>query len=208
MKKGFALALTVLALVAVAAVGRTGGCVSDALDGRQAHRGGGNVPLPADFEVDPGGRLFARDRPHVRIGRIRRRDRTDHRPHGRLRGVRRTAVARPAHRLQRLSRDPVGLGRHVGDVQPARSCEASPAHRPGAREHLPRPDHAVERCGDPGSQSRRDAARHEDHRRASLGRVRDDVQLHRVPLFGQSFVEEHRGIRHGGQLAGRCRRPR
>ena len=118
----------------------------------------GDVPVPADLEVDPGGREGLRDRPHLLADRLRRRHRRGHLAHSRLRRVGCAAVRRPARRVQGLRRDPVGARRRVTAVQPPRG-RRPPGHshqRAGSREprgsRLPGPSghHHVDVVGDMG----------------------------------------------------------
>ena len=63
-------------------------------------------------------------------------------------------------------------------------------HRAGARRHLPRQDHEVERPGDREAEPGRDAAGDRHHRRASLRRLRHDLHLGRLPGEGLAGVED------------------
>ena len=78
--------------------------------------------------------------------------------------------------------------------------------RAGARRHLPRQDHEVERPGDRQAEPRRHAAGHRHHRRAPLGRLGHDLHLGRLPRQGLAGVEEQGRRGHGGELADRRRR--
>ena len=53
--------------------------------------------------------------------------------------------------------------------------------RRGAREHLPRQHHQLERAGDQGAEPEAEPARSEDHARLPLGRLGLDVRLHGLP---------------------------
>ena len=58
------------------------------------------------------------------------------------------------------------------------------------REDLPRPDHELERPGDQGAEQGRRHAEPEDHAGLPLGRIRHDLQLHRLPLGRQRRLED------------------
>ena len=77
---------------------------------------------------------------------------------------------------------------------------------PGARRHLPRQDHEVERSGDREAEPGRQAAGHRHHRRAPLGRLGHDLHLGRLPVEGLAGVEDEGRRGHVGELAGRRRR--
>ncbi len=79
-------------------------------------------------------------------------------------------------------------------------------HRPGARRHLPRQDHEVERPGDRQAERRRDAAGHRHRRRAPLGRIGHDLYLGRLSCRRSRRNSEDGRRRDVGQLAGRRRR--
>ena len=112
---------------------------------------------------------------------------------------------------------PWALVGHLGDLQPRRRQEPAAHGRPDPREDLPRQDHELERRRDHEAQPRRLASEPEDRRRPSLGQLRHDVQLHRLPLERQPGVEvgdRHRRRRrtgpsaHGAQRQLRRRRRR
>ncbi len=179
MKRGLALIAAVLTALLAAVVGR---CEEHRHDD---HRRRQHVRLTARLGVDAGSRLGVRLHGAVQRRRLRRRDRVDHEPPGRLRRVRRTADARPVHRLQGLRADPVGaLGDHGRLQRPGRSGSPE-SRRADDREDLPRRHHELERPGDQGAEQGRQPARPEDHPGLPLGRLGYDVQLHRLPVGGQ-----------------------
>ncbi len=102
---------------------------------------------------------------------------------------------------------PVINGAVVPLLEPAgHQARRSDARRPDHRQDLPRRDHQVERSGDRQAQSRRQAARHRDRRRAPLGRFRHHLHLDQLSLQGQPGVERQGRREHRGRMAGRHRR--
>ena len=88
---------------------------------RNAHRDGGDVPVPADLEVDPRGRQGLRDQHHLLADRLGRGDRRRS-PPGRSTSAPPTRrCSRPARRLQGLRR------RSRGPSRPRRSRTTSRA---------------------------------------------------------------------------------
>ena len=65
-------------------------------------------------------------------------------------------------------------------------------HRPGARRHLPRQDHQVERSRDREAEPRRQPAGDRHHGRASLRRLGHDLHLGGLPGEGLARVEDRR----------------
>ncbi len=153
--------------------------------------------------MDSGSRQRARDQDHVLTDRLRSRNRPDNSPLRRLRRIGCAALVRSAHGVQGLRRHPVGACGDVGDVQPPGSREAPRPQRTGAREHLPREHHDLERGSDPRPEPRCQSAEHEDHRRLPLRRLGLDVRVHELPLRHQSAVEEPRRDQHERQLPDR-----
>ena len=86
---------------------------------------------------------------------------------------RRAADARPVQRVQGLRPDPVGA---VGDVDHLQPAEDVPNNLhmtgAGAREHLPRHDHEVERPGDQGAEPEGRACRRPRSRRSTAPTTR------------------------------------
>ena len=120
----------------------------------------------------------------VLADRLRRRHRGDHRPHGRLRRLRRAAVERSARRPARAaSQIPWALSAtSILYNLPGINCVLR-LTGPILAEHLPRQDHELERR----RRSRRSTRtcnlpEHEDHAGLPLGQLRHDVQLHRLPV--------------------------
>ena len=103
---------------------------------------------------------------------------------------------------------PWALSANVGRLQRARCTDAPESGREDDREDLPRPDHELERPGDQGAEQGRGHAEPEDHADLPLGRIRHDLQLHRLPLGRQRRVEVEGRQLDRGQLPGRHRRPR
>ncbi len=77
---------------------------------------------------------------------------------------------------------------------------------PDPGQDLPRRSQGLERPGDPEAQSERQAAVPGDRRRASLGRIRHHVHLHRLPVEGERRLEIQGRGQYGGRMAGRNRR--
>ena len=92
MKKSLAAALALAALVVAHGASRPGDGRAGQDRGGVARRRRRDVPVPADLEVDPGGRQGLRHQHHVLADRLGCRHRGDHRPHGRLRRFRRAAL--------------------------------------------------------------------------------------------------------------------
>ena len=97
--------------------------------GRQSHRGGQLVRLPARLAVDPGRQLGPRHPRHLRLRRQRRRHPADHQPHGGLRRQRRAAQPRAVRRLQRLRPDPLGAVGNGDRLQPLGRLDPPQARR-------------------------------------------------------------------------------
>ena len=141
--------------------------------------------------------------------RLGRRDPGDPEPHGRLRRERRAADARPVQRRA------TAASRSRGRC-PATSIAYN---LPGAPPHLKITGPVLANiflgnvkkwndAGDQEAQPGRQPARHDDHADLPLGRQRDDVQLHGLPVERQPCVQVEGRRRHAGQLPGRRRRPR
>ena len=103
---------------------------------------------------------------------------------------------------------PDGARRRRPGLQSAERHRRAEVQRAGARRHLPRQDHEVERSGDREAERRRHAAGHRHHRRASRRRLRHDLHLGRLSVEAVAGVEEQGRRRHVGELADRRRRPR
>ena len=80
------------------------------------------------------------------------------------------------------------------------------ARRPDARQDLPRRDQELGRPGDREAQPERQAADAGDRRRAPLGRLGHDLQLHQLPVEGEPRLEVQGRRQHRGRMAGRHRR--
>ena len=75
-----------------------------------------------------------------------------------------------------------------------------------ARQYFPRQDHQVGRSGDQEAQPERQAPVERDRRRASLGRLGDDLHLHGLSVQSQPAMEIRRRHQHRRRMAGRHRR--
>ena len=120
---------------------------------------GSTFVSPLVCPVDRAARFCLRLRAPVQRRRLGCGHHGDHLAHRRLRRERRAAELRPVRRLQRLRSDPVGFGRHLGHVQPARRQEPPSHGRADARQHLHGQDHDLERPGDREAQQGRQPAR-------------------------------------------------
>ena len=122
--------------------------------------------------------------------RLGRRDRRRSRPAP-------STSAPPMRRCPRSSWTPArAASSSRGRSRPRRSrttCRASAvgsaSTAPTLAEHLPGQDHELERRGDQEAQPEAEPAGPEDHAGLPLGRIGDDVQLHRVPLGVSSAVK-------------------
>jgi hypothetical protein len=170
--------------------GREGDC-------RHPDRGGRNISVSADLEVDPGVRPGLGDPGQLLADRVGRRYRGDHRPHGRLRRLGRTAFTGSVHGVQGLRPDPVGTLGHRRDLQRS-GCTAGPeAHARADRADVPRVGPEVERARDSQAEPRRQPAGFEDHAGLPVRRLGHVVQLHRLPVEDEPHLEEQG--RHGHQ---------
>ena len=139
--------------------------------------------LPLSDLRQMGRRLQERDRhrPELPVDRLRRRHQADQGQDRDLRRHRRAAEGRGA-RQGRPRPVPDGDGRHRAGRQPRRhQAGRTRARRPDARQDLPRRDQDLGRPGDQEAQPERQAAVAGDRRRASLGRLGHDLQLHLLP---------------------------
>ena len=126
----------------------------------QINGAGRDVPVPDLLEVVLRVQQAAPERAdQLPVDRIGRRHPADHQPDGVLRRDRRPDDQRPAARgAGQDSALPDGARRRRAGLQhPGRDRRAE-VHGPGARGHLPRQDHEVERPGDREAEPRRQPA--------------------------------------------------
>ena len=90
--------------------------------------------------------------------------------------------------MQRMHPDSVGPDGDGNLIQPRRR-QACPAHRAGARGHLPRQDHQLGRARDRKAEQGRETAQPQDHARLPQRRIRRHVCLHGLPVPHQPHVE-------------------
>ena len=140
-------------------------------------RRGRDVPVPDLLEVVQRVQQAAPERrDQLPVDRVGRRHPPGHEPDGVLRRHRRPDDQRAA--AGRAGQDPAlpdrARRRRAGLQHPRRDRRAE-VHRAGARRHLPRQDHQVERPGDREAEPGRQPARHRHHRRAPVGRLGHDA---------------------------------
>ena len=94
-KTALLIAALACAAVSLAAAGVSGAAVDGSAEDERRHAHGrrGDVPVPADLEVDPGLRPGVGNADQLLADRLGRRHRGDHGPDGRLRRLRRAALA-------------------------------------------------------------------------------------------------------------------
>ncbi len=141
------------------------------------------------------------------VDRIRRRHPADHEGDGLLRRQRRPDDRRAAQGRARADPAlPDGARRRRAGLQHRRREHRAEVHRPGAGGHLSRQDHEVERRGDREAEPGRQAAGDRHHGRASLGRLRHDLHLGRLPVEDVAGIQEQGRREDVGQLADGRRR--
>ncbi len=148
-----------------------------------------------------------RSQHRVPADRLRWRDPGDHEPDGRLRRLRRAADAGSGHRVQGVPPDSLGTGWDIRDGQREDEC-TRPAEGHGSRSggDLSRPDQELERSPDQEAEPGDHVPRPGNHSGLPLRRVRDVVQLHRLPLGGQPRIQEQGRRLDTASVPGRRRR--
>ncbi len=137
------------------------------------------------------------------VGRLRRRHPADPRQDGRLRCLRHAARRRRARQGRPGPVPDRDRRRRPGRQHQGHRARTDQADGPGARRHLPRQDHEVERCRADGPQPGRCASRRGDLAGAPRRRLGNVVHLHQLPVEGERRLEGQGRRGHGGELAGR-----